>query len=249
MGVYKRGDLVRQKAEKCAIIEETDRCLEHPSAHINRCSRGAWNTRERGQPVKEVSMAILSPVRLCRKCGEKKPPSDFHRDRTRSDGLCPYCKTCVKAYHVANAVAFNRRAQDWQRENKPPKKKPRPTTKPVTPKTQRRDCKGFGGAISLYKRNADVRGFVWALTNKEAIALFSGNCHYCGVGPSSNNWGTRNTPLRSGIDRLDSSRGYAIDNCVTCCGVCNKMKSDMPYADFIAHITKIYTHRKDAHDG
>lgn len=62
-------------------------------------------------------MSILSPTRLCRKCGENKPSSEFHRDRTRSDGLHPYCKACIKAYHdtiVETKAETNRR---WQKAN------------------------------------------------------------------------------------------------------------------------------------
>lgn len=44
--------------------------------------------------------------KLCRKCGETKPVSEFPKDRNRSDGLHSNCKAC----RVAQSV-------DWERRN------------------------------------------------------------------------------------------------------------------------------------
>ncbi len=44
---------------------------------------------------------------------------------------------------------------------------------------------------------------------------------------------------RSGIDRVDNSVGYEVDNCVPCCGVCNRMKRDLTKDQFIDHVHKI----------
>ena len=46
--------------------------------------------------------------------------------------------------------------------------------------------------------------------------------------------------LVNGIDRLDSSKGYTINNCVPCCSKCNLMKSNFKKEDFLQHISKIY---------
>jgi hypothetical protein len=39
--------------------------------------------------------------RRCRKCGEGKPPDEFHRDRTRTDGRSPYCRACKRERELA----------------------------------------------------------------------------------------------------------------------------------------------------
>ena len=46
--------------------------------------------------------------------------------------------------------------------------------------------------------------------------------------------------LYNGIDRKDNNIGYIIENCVSCCGICNRMKMDMSYDDFLNHIRLIY---------
>jgi hypothetical protein len=37
----------------------------------------------------------------------------------------------------------------------------------------------------------------------------------------------------NGIDRVDSSKGYVLDNCVPCCKMCNRMKLNHSTQDFI----------------
>lgn len=53
-------------------------------------------------------------------------------------------------------------------------------------------------------------------------------CSYCGSEINT-----------AGIDRLDSSLGYEIDNCVPCCTKCNMMKQAHSPSDFLSHIQKI----------
>lgn len=54
------------------------------------------------------------------------------------------------------------------------------------------------------------------LTKEQFYNLISQPCYYCGDKEKEFN----------GIDRIDSQKGYIIDNCVTCCEYCNKMKLD-----------------------
>ena len=54
-------------------------------------------------------------------------------------------------------------------------------------------------------------------------------CYYCGH---------IDLPC-NGIDRVDSNKGYEKNNCVPCCGVCNKMKSNYNIKDFIKKCKQI----------
>lgn len=51
--------------------------------------------------------------------------------------------------------------------------------------------------------------------------------------------------LYNGIDRKDSSIGYLLENCVSCCSKCNQIKMDMSETDFLSHVTKIYRYSHD----
>lgn len=47
------------------------------------------------------------------------------------------------------------------------------------------------------------------------------------------------TVVCSGVDRVDSSKGYEVGNCVPCCHVCNVMKASLSVEDFYSHIEQI----------
>ena len=45
-------------------------------------------------------MIITKRTKLCSKCEEIKPKSDFHNDKSREDGLQSYCKPCKNGVHL-----------------------------------------------------------------------------------------------------------------------------------------------------
>jgi hypothetical protein len=61
-------------------------------------------------------------------------------------------------------------------------------------------------------------------------------CHYCGE------YDVYEDMTFTGVDRIDSSKGYSFDNCVPCCRMCNCMKSDQDVSDWLEKIKKIYCH-------
>lgn len=96
-------------------------------------------------------------------------------------------------------------------------------------------------AIRNYTLGASRRGIEWALTEAEVVKLFGSNCHYCGAAPENVAGCLRSNGkfTYSGIDRLDSSRGYLPDNVVPCCSKCNRMKMEMPVEEFFARVARI----------
>ena len=48
--------------------------------------------------------------------------------------------------------------------------------------------------------------------------------------------------MHNGIDRVDSTMGYAIDNCVPCCKTCNIAKHTMTTIEFAGWINRAYQH-------
>lgn len=118
------------------------------------------------------------------------------------------------------------------------------------------NCKGRGKVPTLeapinayyhnYKKKADERGLEFNLTKEEFTNLIFKDCVYCGSKPIEGTSIDRKhnktgIPFKiNGIDRVDSSKGYSINNCVPCCGICNKMKLDHSLENFKSHISKIY---------
>lgn len=87
---------------------------------------------------KKAYVAVVSPeTKVCRDCGEEKFASEFTVDRSRKDGLNPYCKTCTAArsaawsnankekraakgaeYRAAHKEEIAARMADWYETNK-----------------------------------------------------------------------------------------------------------------------------------
>lgn len=99
-------------------------------------------------------------------------------------------------------------------------------------------------AYCYYKSGATKRNLEWNLTEEQFKKLIQGNCKYCNSKPSKKQTVSYKDEfeLINGIDRIDSSKGYTIENCVSCCTHCNVMKLDMSLNDFEEHISKIYKH-------
>lgn len=79
-----------------------------------------------------------------------------------------------------------------------------------------------------FRANAILRNIDYLLTLDDVVELCSGKCHYCGKEHCL------------GIDRVDNSKPYTRDNCVPCCGCCNKMKMDLELSFFLSQVEKIY---------
>jgi hypothetical protein len=86
------------------------------------------------------------------------------------------------------------------------------------------------GNYSQYKYNASKRNIDFNLLKKEFINLISEKCYYCGTEGLNEKY---NTVGAGGIDRIDSSISYTINNCVSCCGQCNEMKLDYTKKEFL----------------
>jgi len=54
-------------------------------------------------------------TKTCPRCERELPINQFHKDRTRSDGLRTYCKRCAREYQKANKKRISQR--DCKRNN------------------------------------------------------------------------------------------------------------------------------------
>jgi hypothetical protein len=95
-----------------------------------------------------------------------------------------------------------------------------------------------GVEFRRYRKICIRRNIVFELTKETFSILIKENCYYCGNSPNMNMHVGKQ--LKNGIDRLDNSKGYLIDNVVTCCGDCNFAKRQLSYDQFMKMIKKIY---------
>lgn len=105
-----------------------------------------------------------------------------------------------------------------------------------------------------YQCKAKKRGIEWTLSDEEFEKICSQNCAYCGAEPIQRQWkmGNKNrgsgyhirlsTERLNGIDRIDNSKGYTVENATACCGICNSMKLALTVDQFLTHLLLIIRH-------
>jgi len=82
----------------------------------------------------------------------------------------------------------------------------------------------FSMGSSYYEsyHGAKTRGLSYELTEAEYHDICFRACALCGHPP---------VPMH-GVDRIDSSKGYTLDNCATACSVCNMAKKDLSVDEY-----------------
>lgn len=77
------------------------------------------------------------------------------------------------------------------------------------------------GRYKLALRIAKRRKLLWTISQEDYLQLILQPCFYC-----SN---LLDKPVEAGIglDRIDNSTGYTIENVLSCCGSCNSVRGDI----------------------
>lgn len=106
--------------------------------------------------------------------------------------------------------------------------------------------------MATYRVHARNKNKEFALTRDQFSSLLFAPCNYCGTDPcnqylasSPGHTGTRAKDILvfyNGVDRVDSTLGYTLDNVVTCCALCNQAKNDLSLKDWLNHCKKIIEH-------
>ena len=95
--------------------------------------------------------------------------------------------------------------------------------------------------LAQYKKCAAKRGYDFLLSDDTFLELCKDACVYCGK--KDQNVAKRNQYAikewsYNGIDRVNSDLPYSIGNVVSCCGNCNKAKSDRTVSEFMEWLQK-----------
>jgi len=138
----------------------------------------------------------------------------------------------IKAFRVSRVVSGNTKSCGCLRVDR--LKLPRPHRR-VSDAAAKQTWSGYG-------RNAKSRSLSFELSFDEFFTLSQKNCHYCGVEPS--NFSKCKSHYKkeftyNGIDRVDNSLGYVLENCVPCCKICNSAKSNLTEGQFQQWIDRL----------
>ena len=102
----------------------------------------------------------------------------------------------------------------------------------------------FNALVCRFRSRAKERCFEYNLTDDQVFELSQQSCFYCGALPHQKLkvlHGNGNL-IYNGLDRIDNSKGYTIDNIVPCCGQCNHAKAVLSQERFRKMIIQIYHH-------
>src|SRR5579859_2693245 len=95
----------------------------------------------------------------------------------------------------------------------------------------RKWCRTLRGRYSNLVRCGPTRKHTVAISFEQYIELVKQPCYYCG-GPLA--------PAGHGLDRIDATKEYTIDNVRPCCKLCNQAKNDMTENEFAEWVATVY---------
>lgn len=116
----------------------------------------------------------------------------------------------------------------------------------VSCRCKRRGVLGLTSAKKAYqtlKVNASTRELELHITFEQFLELGKRDCYYCGSPPSQRvkaRSGAYGDYTYNGLDRVNSSEHYTLDNIVTCCKTCNLAKNDLTLDQFKTWINRIH---------
>lgn len=143
-------------------------------------------------------------MKQCKKCGTITDA--FSIERMNKDGFRGACKSCTRKYnqwhYQKNKEVHFAKAEKWRVANR------------------EKINRGKQTVLGRYKGaryRAEKSGREWTLTLAEFEELCAQDCRYC-------NGFFGAVVSGSGLDRLDSTKGYTLDNVWPCCKHCNALK-------------------------
>lgn len=141
-------------------------------------------------------------MKTCFRCKTSKPHSLFFKHRLTSDGYHSWCKECCNEGNERSRAKQNSTIEGRARV-----------------------------FLQNARKSAAKRNQEFALTLADIVGCWNdqwGVCAYSG----------RNMTLEAGklntvsIERIDSTKGYTVDNTILVCQAINRMKSDFGFEDF-----------------
>ncbi len=104
------------------------------------------------------------------------------------------------------------------------------------------------GIYKSYKQEAKVRKIEFDILEKDFYLLIQRNCVYSGHFPTN----IRKSKAKikkefkyNGLDRVDSNKGYILNNVVPCCKICNRAKSDLSEKDWEKYLKDLTDFRNN----
>lgn len=101
----------------------------------------------------------------------------------------------------------------------------------------------YDNQYNVYKTSADTKQLEFSISFDDYKNVVKNPCHYCGVIQN------RGSECFNGIDRENNDVGYVLDNCVSCCKMCNYMKKSLSKNVFVKRVEHILSYNTIVDNG
>lgn len=175
-------------------------------------------------------------MKVCFSCKKEKTTSDFHKKKSRQDGLSPYCRSCTAAKVKANRIAkglpvIGKRQTREERNQKALERYYRNRDKYLERRSQEYDIVIEIERASRLRnrekqrpaknarqrvRNRIVQGGNYVILDKELRRIYNQACVACG---------TMENLSMDHIIPLARGGSHSVGNLMTLCRSCNASKS------------------------
>jgi len=147
-----------------------------------------------------------------------------------------YCTTCCKEYHISEFIGNNPNIETktclfCRQQNKEQDKHRDKEKRNLLAKIN------INQAFSSYIKEAKRRSIEFHLSKEDFCNIVREKCYYCGEINEEKNF--------NGIDRVNSEKTYILENCVSCCSLCNYLKNKTSIDIFIKRIQHIISYIND----
>lgn len=165
-------------------------------------------------------------MKKCSSCKEYKPFVEFNKTKTNRDGLSYLCKECnltsTRAYRKKNKQKYYSDQQAYRATEE-----------------------GFiSQTVHNCKTRASKKGFDCDITKEDIKTLMQTQemkCAVTGVEMTlESNSRKKANAYKCSVDRIDSTKGYTLDNIQLVCWAVNQMKSDRTEEEFKFWINTIH---------
>ena len=167
-------------------------------------------------------------IKKCKICEIEKPCDNFHKMKKGLFGVRTTCKECRKIEKEEY------QSRDYVIEKN---KKYYLDNKETIRERTNKHRKTLNGQFHEYKKSAKKRGIQFELTQTECEPFFNSSCYFCNDSYDG-----------LGMDRLNNTIGYKLNNIVPCCYRCNIMKHTSTEDEFIKQIEKILNNLKNKNE-
>lgn len=174
-------------------------------------------------------------------CGDRdckdryRPKEEFDELDINILGRCKACRKSNRAYDIKSKAKIRSDPEQWDKVLKQ-QRDWRINNPDKNDENNRRRRINAKNKVNTIIKHAIERKYEFNLDLDFAMTLCTDICYYCDNPPTDEQI--------NGIDRIDNSKGYLIDNVVSCCTVCNISKGTATIDNFIKRCIHIISYHK-----